>query len=154
MKKFLYLLLLLPLAFFASCDSDDNLPDVDVIISMDGVADVDGILYAVQDSTVSVTSVSVKSLTDKAATVSSVRYLIDGAPQFESIVSPFSMSILPGALQVGNHLLTAYMGILQVDKSVATGAFTYRLKVVESVDDLPDGAKLGPWTDTTTVQPK
>ena len=37
MKKLFYLLFLLPLAFFAACDDDDNLPAVDFTLTLDNV---------------------------------------------------------------------------------------------------------------------
>ena len=37
MKKFLYLLLLLPLGFLASCDDGNDVPDVDINVTFDNV---------------------------------------------------------------------------------------------------------------------
>lgn len=47
MKKFLYLLLLLPLGFLASCDDGNDVPDVDINVTFDNVVKEDGILYVV-----------------------------------------------------------------------------------------------------------
>ena len=42
MKKLYYVLLMaLPVLYFASCDDDNNLPDVDVSIQVDGGVSVD-----------------------------------------------------------------------------------------------------------------
>ena len=58
MKKFLYLLLLLPLGFLASCDDGNDVPDVDINVTFDNVVKEDGILYVVQDKGFAVRSVT------------------------------------------------------------------------------------------------
>ena len=73
MKKFLYLLLLLPLGFLASCDDGNDVPDVDINVTFDNVVKEDGILYVVQDKGFAVRSVTCEGIGANAL-ISSVTY--------------------------------------------------------------------------------
>ena len=60
MKKLYYTLLLaLPMLYLASCDDDNNLPDVDVSIQIDGGVGVDGAIYVVQGDTLKIEGINV-----------------------------------------------------------------------------------------------
>ncbi len=48
MKKLLYLLLLLPLGFFASCSDDKDLPSVDITVNIENAVDANGKIYIVE----------------------------------------------------------------------------------------------------------
>ncbi len=90
MKKLFYLLFVLPLAFFASCDDDDDMAQVDLTLTLSGVTLSEGDYYAVQGDTIKIDGVNVKSLTNQAATVTGVRDFFDGYPVFGSIEHPFN----------------------------------------------------------------
>lgn len=155
MKKLLYLLFLLPMALFFSCSSDSDYPNVDITVTMDNVTEVDGLLYAVQTDTVAVESVTVKSNTGETATLSSVEYIIDYRNVGVSIVSPFSYLFPMQYLARGTHLFQIYMGVLQVDKSMASALVSNQLRVVPSEADLPVSAPpLGKVSVTYTVSPR
>lgn len=155
MKKLLYLLLLPLMAFVASCsDDDDNLPQVDFSITMSNVVESNGAFYAVKGDVVSVDQVSVKSLTDKNAAVTGVRYFLDGIPVFGSVENPFSGQIPTEALSVGTYTLNVTCTVLQVDKTIANAVLNYPLIIVASADDLPDGTTVGTYTLSDRVQPQ
>ena len=124
MKKFLYLLLLLPLGFLTSCHDDDDMPSVDITVSIDNAVDAEG-------------------LGGKAAGISGVNYVLDHVGMGYTIVQPFGGSIPAAYLPVGNHLFTLAFDVLQVDKSIAYAQLSTIVTVVESADDLPDGTTPG-----------
>lgn len=154
MKKLFYLLFLLPLAFFASCSDDDDLPEVDFSITLSNVALENTTFYAIKGDTVKIDNVSVKSLTDKSATVTNVRYFLNGLPIFGTIENPFACEIEAENLSPATYTLNVTSTILQVDKSIASGVCNYPLVIVESADDLPAGSTIGTQTLTATIKPK
>lgn len=154
MKKLFYLLFLLPLAMFVSCDNDDDLAEVDFNVTASGVTLADNSFYTVQGETVSVDQVSVKSLTDKSATVTGIRYFIDGVPVFGSIESPYSISFSTENFAAGTHSLSIEATVLQVDKSITNCAINLPLTIVAEESDLPAGAPaIGTFTKTITIKP-
>ena len=78
MKKLLYLLLLLPLGLFSSCDDDNDMPDVTMNVSMSNVVQYDGITYVVAGDVIKVNGVTVKPVTGgNAAIAGGVTYIWD-----------------------------------------------------------------------------
>ena len=156
MKKLFYLLFLLPLAFFASCSDDDDLAQVDFSVTLSGVSQVDSKFYTVVGDTVSVDGVSVKSLTDKAATVTGVRYHLDGYPIWASIEeAKFNFSFTTKDMKPGTHTFTVTSTVLQVDKSITSAVVNIPLVVVEDEEKLPEGApEIGTFTTTVRLSSK
>lgn len=156
MKKLFYLLFVLPLAFFASCDDDDNLPNVDFTVTLSNVSQLDNMYYVVKGDSLVVDGLSVKSLTGQAATVTGVRYLLDGFPlTYPSIVYPFSVKINTANLSPAVYDLGIQCTVLQVDKSICNTAVGVPFTVVESIDKLPSGApEKGTFSTTFRIQPK
>lgn len=156
MKKLFYLLFLLPLAFFASCSDDDDLAQVDFSVTLSGVTQVNDNFYTVKGNTVSIDGVAVKSLTDKAATVTGVRYYLDGFPIFASIEEGnFSFSFSTENLEAGTHTLGITATVLQVDKSITSAALSLPIVVAETEETLPEGApEIGTYTTTLTMNNK
>jgi len=153
MKKLFYLLFLLPLAFLASCNDDDDLPQVDFSITISNVALNNNAFYSVKGDVVTIDNVSVKSLTDQNAYVTGVRYFLNGIPIFGTIESPFICELETKDLSTGTYTLNVTSTILQVDKSIANGIINYPLIIVDSADDLPTGTTIGTQTLTTRIQP-
>ena len=154
MKKLLYLLLLLPLGFLASCSDDDDLPAVEVTVNIDNAVDSNGHLYIVSGEPLTVQSINVESLNGKATGISGVNYVLDHVGLGYNIVSPFGAQINPAYLPVGNHLFTLSFDVLQVDKSIAYAQLSTIVTVVESAEDLPDGATPGTVTLHYNLNPK
>lgn len=151
MKKYLYLLLLPMLALFAACsDDDDKLPNVDFTITMSNVAQSNNTFYAVKGDVVTIDQVAVKSLTSQNAAITGVRYFLSGVPLFGTMENPFSVDIPTESLEAGKYTINVTCTVLQVDKRIATAALNFPFVVVETADDLPDGATLG--TNSLTVR--
>lgn len=160
MKKLIYLLFLLPLCLVAACSDDNDLPDVDINVTLGNVAVYDNMLYGVMDSIPSVESVTAVSNTDKNAGLADVSYFVvsqqQPIPHLDgySNVAPFTCRFLPGTFSEGVNSLEMTMLVLQVDKSIATGHLQFFITIVPTVDDLPDGCDdLGNVTRRVTVHP-
>ncbi len=143
MKKFLYLLLLLPLGFLTSCHDDDDMPSVDITVSIDNAVDADGRIFIVSGEPLTVSGITAEGLGGKAAGISGVNYVLDHVGMGYTIVQPFGGSIPAAYLPVGNHLFTLAFDVLQVNKSIAYAQLSTIVTVVESADDLPDGTTPG-----------
>lgn len=152
----LMMLLLAPLAFaLSSCSDDDDLPQVNISVDIQDVSVYDDVLYVVQGEPLKVNSITVKSLTDKAATVTNIGYYWDGFLTAVSNVPPFSCDFNTAGLEVGNHLFQIKMTVLQVDKSIAVSWVTYKVKVVADKNDIPSDADVpGEVTLTATADQK
>lgn len=154
MKKLLYLLLLLPLGFLASCSDDDDLPSVKVDVTFDNVVDHDGHLYIVAGEPLTVSSITTEGLGGKEAAISGVNYVLDHIGMGYTMTVPFGGTINAAYLPVGNHLFTLSFNVLQIDKSIAYAQLSNIVTVVASAEDLPDGATPGPVTLSYTLNPK
>lgn len=151
MKKLFYLLLLLPFGLFASC-SDDDVADVDLNVTMSGVTQLNDSFYAVATDSISIDGVTATSLTDKAATVTNIRYQINGVPVFGTFENPYSITVPNELLTTGTNYINVYATVLQVDKSITSAGVQYPLVVVDSVASLPEGAPaVGTYTRTFNV---
>ncbi len=136
MKKFLYLLLLLPLGLFASCDDGNDVPDVDIDVTFDNVVKEDGVLYVVQDKGFAVRSVTCEGIGSNAL-ISSVTYYWDYIDGLFSFVAPFTQVFDTSATPLGNHILRLNMEVLQEGKSLGFAIVEYKVKVVASEEDIP-----------------
>ncbi len=140
MKKLLYLLLCaLPLISFTACSDDDDLPDVDFIVDMEGAVFKDGTIYAVAGTPLEITSVKVvNNEQGKQALISYIDYSWDYLRVAQSVVAPFGVEIyISPEIQLGTHLLEMYAPVYAVDKSPAVALLSYPVEVVASADDLP-----------------
>lgn len=140
MKKLLYLLLLLPLGFLVSCSDEDDMPSVDITVTIDNAVDANGKIYIVSGEPLTVAGITAEGMGGKAAAISGVNYVLDHVGMGYTIVSPFGGSINAAYLPVGNHLFTLAFDVLQVDKSIAYAQLSTIVTVVEKESDLPDGA--------------
>lgn len=151
MKKLLYLMLLLPMAFFASCSNDDDeVPAVNSTITLSNVAEGEnGTIYVVKDEPMEIKSLDVTTLNGKPAAIGNVRYAINGLGigYFTTATYPYSYVIEPLTFpKAGTFYLEATATILQVDKPISAAYYQIPLTVVDSADDLPEGAVLGEYT--------
>lgn len=155
MKKLFYLLFLLPLTFFGACTNDDDVPQVDLTLTLDGVTQNPETeqFYIINGSEASVQSLVAKSLTDKAAVCTNCIFYIDGLQITDTFLEPFASDIPTAALSPGLHYLEARTTILQVDKSISVGYISIPIQVVASAEDLPEGLPaLGKYSVTMRMQ--
>lgn len=139
---------------FASCDNDDNLPDVKFSLSVENAEIVDGTIYVVQGDTLNVTGVSVtNNEAGKPAAVTNVRYFIDGFYLGNSIFAPYpAYNLTTVDTPEGNYQLGITCTILAEDKSIAIGNIIYPIKVVAASSDIPDGPAVTTSTRTMSVK--
>lgn len=142
MKKLLYTLFLLPLLFSGACSDDDDLPEVNVEVTFDNVVASGNSLYIVKDTPFTITSISAKGIGSKAL-VTSASYYWDNFRIGWNAVAPFGVEFNPALSTVGDHLLGISAEIAQEGKSLGVTAVTATVKVVETEEDLPDGAEPG-----------
>ena len=139
MKKFLYLLLALPvLGLLAACDDDNDLPQATVQLTYEGAVDVDGVLYIVQGEPFSITSVyAVPAQGTGNALVGRVNYSLDYEYIGTSDVMPYGITFDTEFMPLGNHLLQLSGTLAQEDKALATFNLYYKLKRVASAEEIP-----------------
>lgn len=142
MKKFIYLLFLLPMAFLASCNNDDDFPQVDLTLEINNVYQdqTTGKLYYVEggDSPVieSLTASSLES--GKNAAVTNVFYYLNRVVRlFGTEEDPFT-PVIPGQLlEEGVNYINISATVLQEDKSIAYLNSSVPLIVVDEEKNLP-----------------
>lgn len=153
MKRLYYLLLALPLAMFAACDDDDQLPEVSMTVEMSGGVKSDGVIYMLQGDTLSIDNIAVKSLTDKPATLGATTYYWDTFRVGTLVVAPYRFQFDTGDMPLGNHLLEIETSVYQVDKTPAFAVMGYKVAIVGDEADIPAGAEpLPPTPDNVTVK--
>ncbi len=145
MKKLLYLLILLPLGLLASCSSDDDLPDVNVFVSFDNVVADNNELYVVRGDTLKITSVHIKGNSTTAAIINGVNYRWDYSVLIWQPIAPYNVSFLTDKFREGPHVLSMYMDIAQVDKTLAYGVLEFKVNVVPDKASLPGSKVPGPF---------
>lgn len=155
MKKLLYLLMLLPLFFATSCNSDEDYPAVDMKITISGVTYHDGSLYTVRGETVQFDNIAVTALNGNDAAVANVTYTCDGVPAGYAEFNPFSSEINTAGLADGSHFIDIGFNLLEVDKTIVYGMCRYRLIVVGAESELPaDCEPIGTIVSNITINPQ
>lgn len=167
MKKLFYLLFLLPLAFLASCNNDDDFPQVDLKFTLNGVYQNEstGAFYAVEGDEVNLGGVSATSLTSQAATVTNPMFYVNG-----NLIVPFPQEDEENDETVFTYgtinqyfvpekvnFITTYVTILQVDKSIANGKIVVPITVVANAENLPTEVQergKGDYSVTMRMNPK
>lgn len=141
---FLLLAMALPTVFFTSCDDDNDVPNVDVTVQMEGVTRVDNTLYVVQGEPLKIASITLTDNTKKGAVIGSATYFWDYYRVGGTIVAPYGMTIDTEGVPVGNHLLQISMSIYAVDYSPSVGVVEYQVKVVADESDIPSSGDVEP----------
>ena len=146
MKKIFSLLAMALSMSFAMTSCDDNdLPDVDINITVSNAEIVDHQMYVVRGDILRIESITVtNNEPDKPAAITSASYYWDGVFQGEAYQAPFAFNIatfkpVDGKLgtPLGAHRLQIYAPVVALDKDLAFALMTYTVNVVESVDDIP-----------------
>ncbi len=145
MKRIITLLFALPL-LLASCDHSDDVPDVDVTVTVSGCTVVDNVVYIVQGNGFKVESVNLENHGTKNAVIGSVVYLWDYSRVGDSVIAPYSYNFNTSATELGDHLFQLEAAVYAVDYSPAIAFLSYDVVVVASADDIPGDAPDDPAT--------
>lgn len=145
MKKLLYLLLVLPFAMImASCNDDDDLPNVTVTMDFGNAAVQDGTLYVVQTDTLMLNNIVTKAVdSNQSAVLANVRYFWNYVPAPYLTWSPLPMEIPIAQMPLtesGNNLLQMDATLLETDKSIAYTNIVVPIKVVATDEEMPAAA--------------
>lgn len=156
MKKLLYLLLLIPLGFLSSCSSDDDYPSVDVEVTFNNASVYKNVVYVLDGTNLTIENIGVKSLNGSQATLANITYYWDDIFQPELTFGEYPLTIATANQSVGKHYLQFNCKLLEVDKSILNGTFTYPVVILDNEEDLPAGApqEFGTYTSVITVNPK
>lgn len=155
MKKFLYLLLVLPLlGFFTACDDDKDVPNVTLSMDYEGATeDADGALTVSQGTDLKIVSLkAIPAEGTKEATITGVIYFWDGLPVLRTPIAPFALTIPTADLEEGEHVLGIQANVLQVDKSAGFAITTVKVIITpaEPGQD-PDEGGSGTVTPDTRI---
>lgn len=149
MKKLLLALLALPmLAAFTACDSDDDMPQVDLSFDFANVKMVNGQAYVVAPDTFKITAINIKAIRpDHSATNGPVSYALNGVWVGTNPIAPFGITLVTTTapadstsfptLPVGKYTLTYSMPIYEEDCEIATGAGGLVINVVSDSTSIP-----------------
>ncbi len=145
----------LPAIGLVSCsDNEKNLPDVDFNVEIENATKVDGAVYVVQDETLDITGITVTNREEgKEAAITQADYYWDGRYFATSVVPPYGIEIeTTEETPLGNHILDIQAPVLAVGKELATAVISFKVVVVESQDEVPDGGATTFVATPTTTQ--
>ncbi|MCH5232894.1 MAG: hypothetical protein J1E78_04575 [Muribaculaceae bacterium] len=149
MKKLIYLLAFLPLAFMSACTSDDDLPKVDFKLTLSGVTFFNNDFYTVAGEDVTIEEFSAISLNGKNSGVQNVIVYFDGIPMIPDPEEPFVTTFSTEGITPGPHTLGFSGYVLQEGSPITTFVCEYQLELVASEEDLPEGApEIGTYSKT------
>jgi len=142
MKKIFYLLACaLPVLSFISCDDDDNdIPDVDFSVQIDGGRYSDDRIYVVSGTDLKIESITVINQEQgKGALIPYANYYWDYKFLGQSTTHPYGYTIaIPKDYKPGNHILKITCPVYAVDKAPAFAVIQYNVTIVDSADQMPD----------------
>lgn len=143
MKKIVYLLAaVIPALVFTSCDDSADVPDVDFNVAITGGTFTSASdIYVVQGDTLRVNSVeAVNNEHGKSVTIPYVNYYFNYMFIGQNALQPYGFNIaIPDSLPVGTYSLELTAPVFAEDKEPGYAIMTYRVNVVESAEDIPDG---------------
>ena len=161
MKKLFYLLLLMPLAFLASCTNDDDLPEVDLKVTLSNVyqdSSNDKFYYVdAEGEDEAPILIDSFSTVGQNSTVTNVRYGLNNIVRLWGTMpeedEPSKLYVPTEYLQEGVNYINISATVLQVDKSIAQCVLDVPVYVVSSTDKLPAAdMTLGTYSVTLKMQ--
>lgn len=139
MKKVLFLLLVLPLVL-ASCKDDDEMPNVKFNIDISGGKNINGIIYVVKGDTLQINDIYVVSQDDRNVAMGEVSYFWDGLFLITKQFPPYKISIPTADMKINNHIFEFNCPLYVEESPILTAYFRYPVKLVSSVDSIPNSA--------------
>lgn len=143
MRKLFYSMLaaVLPMMAIsmASCNNENDLPDVTITLDVTQGTVVGDTIYVAQGDTIDIAKVVVTNKEEgKDAAIANVTYYWDGYYYAPAVFAPYKM-IFPTSenTPVGKHSIDLTCNVLAVDKSLASAIVTFPVKVVASKEDIP-----------------
>lgn len=155
MKKLFYLFFLLPFSLLMACNDDNDLPQVDLTLTLSGVTLVNDNFYTVSGEDIIVEGLSVKSLNGKPSTVANVGYFFDDQLLVgEQPPQPFMGTFSTEGIPAGDHSFGVAGNILQEGSPISNFGIAFKFVIVETEEDLPAGApEIGEYSVTVTLNP-
>lgn len=147
----------MPLAFLASCNNDDDFPQVDLKVTLSNVYQdpTNDKFYYVEDEEAAPVVIDGLSAVGKDAAVANVFYSLNNRVPlvWTTEEEPTKPYIAPADLFEGVNYINITATVLQVDKSLAQCYLDVPLYVVSSSDQLPEGdLTLGTYSVTMKMQ--
>lgn len=139
MKKLLFLIaaVVLPFIGLTSCSDDNELPNVDVRVKINGATRIDDTLYVVRGDLLEIEGIYIIDNNKKGAMIADATYYWDLLRVGYTDRPDFGMKINTEELLLDKHNLQITMTILAVDYPVCFGTVVYRVVLVDSADDIP-----------------
>ena len=148
MKKLFYLLLLLPFTMLVSCDKEDDFSPVDVTITLSGVTQSNDNFYAIAGDEVSCVNIQAKAIDGKNTAISNVSFYLNGMLIPYTPYDPF-FTISTEGMAPGTYTISFAANLLQEGSSIQVCAGSFTLTIVESAENLPEGApEIGSYSHT------
>ncbi len=129
---------------FSSCSDDQSLPDVTVKFKLTDCYKVGDMLYVVQGSDFGVESVNLVNNGNDRAVIGYVGYFWDNLRIGTAAKSPYTFVIDTSFVKPGRHLFQAQAEVYVVDYSPCMAYIDWYVTVVESTDQIPEGAIQNP----------
>lgn len=154
MKKLFYLFLLLPLFGLIACDDDNDLPQVDLTLTLSGVTLDNESFYTVSGNEITIEGISTTPLNGKPSSVQNVIFYFDGVPLVGDPGQPFMGTFSTEGISAGTHSVDATGYVLQEGSPISNFAASFDLVIVETAEDLPVGApEIGEYSQTIRLNP-
>lgn len=155
MRKLLYLFFLLPFSLLMACSDDDNdLPQVDLTLTLSGVTLDNDNFYTVSGDDITMDDLTTSPLNGKPSVLHDITYFFDGVPLVGEPGQPFMGTFSTEGIEPGNHSIGINGYILQEGSPISTFAVSFDLVIVETAEDLPAGAPaIGQYSQTIRMNP-
>lgn len=143
MKKIVYLSAALFFAFaFTGCDDSNELPDVSFDVAISGASFANGEIYVAQGNSIEIEEVKVvNNEYGRNATIPYVNYYFNYNFIGQNAIEPYNFTIdIPDNLPLGEYSLELTAPVFATDKEPGYAIVTYKVKVVESAEDIPSDA--------------
>lgn len=141
--KHLGLALLMAVPMLLSSCSNNDTPQVSITVDLAGCAVKDGNLYVVQGDILTVKSLTaVPEPGTPEAAICNAYYYWDFRCIGATRIAPFGIHIDSAFANIGEHLFEIKCTVAQVDKALGTGYIGYKVFVVKSKEDIPEGAQI------------